>query len=151
MSFLAFMNMLQANNNVWDSIERRGCLKVNGNLAKLREMTSRLIDTIKSKTDNTTDLITKNGFIKLTTLYSNKDVGIASFICSAGSIHELHSHPMNEWIGISSGKLIIHFLDKDVIVNQYEVMMITKDTPHRMEYVEETTGWVVTMPKDEGF
>jgi quercetin dioxygenase-like cupin family protein len=91
------------------------------------------------------------GKIIIWSLYSDSDIGIVRFMATKGSIHTEHKHDMQEILCISNGKLIAHLPDKDVIVNQYETIVIPAGVPHTMEYPELTMGAAITMPIDLAF
>ena len=146
-----FFSLLALTKSTWDGIERRHYDGSENNLVKARELTARLTDTIKEHKNGIDILSSTGGRLINYILYSNQNLGICRFKAEKGAIHDKHYHPMNEWIGIESGKLIAHLPDGDKIVSKYEILMIPKDTPHLMEYPEETEGWAITMPKDEGF
>ena len=137
----------------WNGVERRSYPKTDKALSALRGLTAKLLDTIFGIDNESgiTDFQTKDGRVAIEKLFYSDDVGIAKIIANKGGIHAQHEHPMTEWIGITSGKIIIHFADKDVVVGKYEAIMIPKNTPHIVEYVEDVSGWIITMPKDEGF
>ena len=121
-------------------------MKVNGNLARIRELTARLTDTFEGASIKAGD-----GSVYIARLYACADFGIMKFQATAGAVHDKHYHPMNEWIGIGSGKLIAEMDGKKTEVHQHEVLLIPANAPHVMSYPVDTEGWVITMPKDEGF
>ena len=140
----------------WDGEERRKTITLppptNDNISKLRELTARLTDTVSFHSTSFSELETNFGKIMIMPLYSDNNIGIVRFQASAGSEHVIHYHPMNEIIGISSGRLIAYLEDNSPIeVKQYEIIQIPAGTPHRMKYPEATLGFAVTMPRDEGF
>jgi quercetin dioxygenase-like cupin family protein len=138
--------------NTYMGTERRKSLKGNGNLEKLRKLTDSLSDTVIFKCSTFSELESStHGKIIIMTLYADDNLGMVRFFASAGSTHVEHCHEMSEWIGVSSGKLIVHMNSDTIEVKQHDVILIPAGTPHTMEYPDNTWGFAVTMPSDKAF
>jgi quercetin dioxygenase-like cupin family protein len=138
--------------NIYNGVERRAGLKYNGNLEQIRKLTASLSDTIVFKNDKFTELQSETeGKIMIWRLYADENIGIVRFLATAGSVHVEHCHVMNEFLFVSSGKLIAHMQNKDIEATQYEMVMIPAGVPHSIEYPEHTMGAAVTLPKDLAF
>ncbi len=90
----------------------------------------------------------------LAKLYSDPDLGIIKGYICKGSIISEHKHTdSREWKCVYKGKLKLKFLDDDseVILNENDTYYIAPSRPHRIEALEDTAFWAVTIPPAKGF
>jgi len=85
-------------------------------------------------------------------LYKDENVAIALSSNPKGMIVPAHSHIEHEYIGVICGSLSVVVNGDDLrVIGQYESVYIEPNKPHRIEFLEDSKLWVVTLPANPDF
>ena len=86
-------------------------------------------------------------------LLSEKSISAARVFTSKGSRYPKHNHKQREYMLVYKGKIIVHLGDsgEEKILNVGDCIYIPPDTPHYVDFPEDSWVLAVTIPKGDGF
>lgn len=130
-------------------------LKKDGHLEYLEQLTKRLIpfdQMIKKDTPSYVELNSIGGPIIGFNLFKDDQILVSRFLMTDKSCFPRHQHDgIHESLLVIEGKVIVHFDDKEIVLQRTESILIPPGVPH--SGVAEGNTWIIciSMPPEPMF